>query len=78
LRPLYTALTISLMVIQIVAVLGALARPAYGYTDPGSGLLALQIVSTSFAGVIFLIRRRLRSFFGSMRSKPKNECNEQE
>jgi hypothetical protein len=76
-RPICTALTISLGVIQMLAVLGALAQPAYAYADPGSGLLAFQIISTSFAGFIFLIRRRLRSLFGSRRSKPKNEGNHQ-
>lgn len=47
------------IVLQCSAVLGALTQPAYAYVDPGSGLFALQIVSTSFAGMIFLLRRRL-------------------
>ena len=49
------------MVLQIVAVLCALAQPAYAYVDPGSGLLAFQIISTTFAGMIFMLRRRLRA-----------------
>jgi hypothetical protein len=48
------------MVFQMLAVLCALAQPAYAYIDPGSGLLAFQIISTTFAGMIFMLRRRLR------------------
>jgi hypothetical protein len=63
------------MVIQMLAVLCALAQPAYAYVDPGSGLLALQIISTTFAGMIFLIRRRVRGFLrritGHSESKSK-------
>jgi len=66
LRQLYAALTFSLTVIQMLAVLCALAQPAYAYVDPGSGILALQIISTTFAGMMFLLRRRLRGFFRHM------------
>jgi len=38
------------------------ARPAYGYIDPGSGLLVCQSIGAMFAGVLFYARRRLRSF----------------
>jgi len=51
------------MTLQILAVLGALEQPAYAYVDPGSGLLALQILSTTFAGFIFILRRRVHQFF---------------
>jgi hypothetical protein len=50
----------------MLAVLCALAQPAYAYVDPGSGLLALQIISTTFAGMIFLLRRRLCGFLRHM------------
>jgi hypothetical protein len=60
----------------MAAVLCALARPAYAYVDPGSGFLAVQMVSTTFAGFVFLIRRRIRSFFGSRNSAEKDQADE--
>jgi hypothetical protein len=62
-----------LMVFQVLAVLCALAQPAYAYVDPGSGFLALQMISTTFAGMIFMARKRLRSFFKRKYSQPKDE-----
>lgn len=70
LRQLYAALTFSLMVLEIVAVLCALAQPAYAYIDPGSGLLSLQIISTTFAGMIFMLRKSLRGFLRHMIDHP--------
>jgi hypothetical protein len=61
-RQLHDAIAFSIIVLQMIAVLCALAQPAYAYVDPGSGLLAVQIISTTFAGMIFLLRRRLRGF----------------
>lgn len=72
-RYTYAVIVHSLFVIQILAVLCALAQPAYAYVDPGSGLLAFQVISTTFAGIIFLIRRNVRRLFGAKRSRPKSE-----
>lgn len=66
LRGGYAALDLCLTAVLILAVLCALAQPAYAYVDPGSGLFALQIVSSTFAGMIFLLRKRLRSVFGKV------------
>lgn len=63
-RQLYAAITLFLLVLQILAILCALAQPAYAYVDPGSGLLALQIVSSTVAGFIFIVRNRIRKHFG--------------
>jgi hypothetical protein len=63
-KPLFSVITVSLLLIQMLAILCALAKPAYAYVDPGSGLLAFQIISTTFAGAIFLVRKRLRQLFG--------------
>ena len=41
---------------------------AWGYVDPGSGLLALQGFATAMAGVLYYMRRRLMALFG--RQKP--------
>jgi len=51
---------------QLLAVFCVFTQPAYAYVDPGSGLLAFQIISTTFAGMIFMLRRRLHSLLRSM------------
>jgi hypothetical protein len=66
LRQLYALSVFSYDVLLVMVVLCALAKPAYGYVDPGSGLLAFQVISTTFAGVGFLIRKRLRSLFSAI------------
>ncbi|MBI4890238.1 MAG: hypothetical protein HY821_06400 [Acidobacteria bacterium] len=44
-----------------VVLLGAAtARPAYGYTDPGSGLLLWQMVGAAAVGSLFYVKRLLR------------------
>ena len=66
-------IVLSLAVIQILAVFCALAQPAYAYVDPGSGLFTLQVISTTFAGIIFFIRRKVRCLFGTRHAGPKRE-----
>jgi len=44
----------------LLTVVSALAKPAYAYADPGSGLFIVQVLTTTFAGVLFIVRRRLR------------------
>lgn len=46
----------------------ALERRAYAYVDPGSGLLMLQAAGTVITGVLFTLRRRIKSLFS--RNKP--------
>jgi hypothetical protein len=80
LRRVYVALILSLTVLQFAAVLCALSKPAYGYVDPGSGLLAFQMISTTFAGAIFIVRRRIVTILGKMpllsrRSAPELETD---
>jgi hypothetical protein len=41
---------------------------AYAYVDPGSGLLMLQAAGTVLTGVLFTLRRRIKSLFS--RDKP--------
>jgi len=59
LRYTYAALSVALF----VALLLCTARPAYGYVDPGSGLLACQSAGSIVAGMIFYFRRRLKLLF---------------
>lgn len=39
------------------ALLLVLWQPAYGYTDPGSGLLLWQMVGAAFVGSLFYVKR---------------------
>ena len=48
---------------QIAALILMTEVPARAYVDPGTGLLTLQMLGASVAGVLFMIRRKLRSFF---------------
>ena len=66
-------IVLSLAVIQILAVLCALAQPAYAYVDPGSGLFTLQVISTTCAGIVFMIRRNVHRLFGTRDSGSKSE-----
>ena len=43
---------------------------AWGYVDPGSGLLALQGFATAMAGVMYYMRRRIRALFSRKQDKP--------
>ncbi len=38
-----------------------LERRAYAYVDPGSGLLMLQAAGTVLTGVLFTLRKRIKS-----------------
>jgi hypothetical protein len=66
LRQLHTLSVLSFDIVLMLLVLCALAKPAYGYVDPGSGLFALQVITTTFAGVGFLVRKRLRNLFSAI------------
>jgi hypothetical protein len=43
--------------------IGAGAKPAYAYADPGSGLMAIQIVGATLAGFLFLTRKWILNMF---------------
>jgi hypothetical protein len=38
-------------------------RRAWGYVDPGSGLIALQTLFSVVAAWAYVVRRRIRAFF---------------
>ena len=46
-------------------------RPAYGYVDPGSGLLLFQSLSAAVTGALFYFRRRLKAIFTRSADKTK-------
>lgn len=47
----------------VVILLIALAQPASAYTDPGSGTLLFQILTASFVGGMFYIRRAIMTLW---------------
>jgi hypothetical protein len=57
-RCAYTILTVS----QFILLLVAFEKPAYGYVDPGSGILLVQVLSSALGGVVFFLRKRLRRY----------------
>jgi len=65
-RWMVAGLDVALTVLLFLAAFCALAQPAYAYVDPGSGLIAFQIISTTLAGMIFMLRKRLRSLIRKM------------
>jgi hypothetical protein len=47
--------------------LGTSTKPLYAYADPGTGLMAIQILGATFAGFLFLIRKRILELFARIR-----------
>ncbi|HEX9200722.1 MAG TPA: hypothetical protein VF865_14255 [Acidobacteriaceae bacterium] len=45
-------------------------RRAWGYIDPGSGLIALQTAASVMAAYAYYVRRRIRSFFSRKKDGP--------
>jgi hypothetical protein len=59
----------------VLILLGAVMlseRPAYGYTDPGTGLLALQAAGSALVATGWYLRRKLHALF---HSKEQTEHN---
>jgi hypothetical protein len=50
----------------------AFERRAYAYVDPGSGLLMLQAAGTVVTGILFTLRRRIKSLFTRSQLAPKS------
>lgn len=77
-RWLHAGLNALLTTVLILAILCALLQPARAYVDPGSGVFALQILTSTFAGMIFMLRKRLNAFFRNVTlrsgSKPKKDA----
>ena len=62
-RNLRSAILGALAVIEVLVLLAAFAKPAYGYVDPGSGLLAVQVGGSMLAGAVFVLRSKIRKLF---------------
>lgn len=59
--------------IELAILLMAFAKPAYGYVDPGSGLLAIQVGGSMLAGALFVLRTKIRKLLrmGPPEAKPE-------
>jgi hypothetical protein len=62
--------------VQLLVLLAALAKPAYGYVDPGSGLLAVQVGGSMLAGGLFVLRSKLRKLLRLSPSAPPSETQD--
>ncbi len=56
-------LSFSLAVVITLCMIVGTERRAWGYVDPGSGLIALQTIASVVAAYAYVVRRRIRSFF---------------
>jgi hypothetical protein len=56
-------LSFSLVALIVFCLLVGTEQRAWGYVDPGSGLLTLQALSSAIAASAYFLRRRLRSLF---------------
>jgi hypothetical protein len=64
LKILYSFITIAMFFSLSLA----FEHKAYAYVDPGSGLLMLQAAGTIFTGILFTLRKRIKSLI--TRNKP--------
>ncbi len=56
-------ISISLGIFITLCMIVGSERRAWGYVDPGSGLIALQGIASVAAAYAYYIRRRIRTFF---------------
>jgi hypothetical protein len=54
---------VALASVELAVLLAAFTKPAYGYVDPGSGLLAVQVGGSMLAGGLFILRSKIRRLF---------------
>ncbi|HWB31798.1 MAG TPA: hypothetical protein VG714_01365 [Acidobacteriaceae bacterium] len=63
-------LSFSLAVVIAICMFVASERRAWGYVDPGSGLIALQTIASVIAAWAYIVRRRIRAFFTRKKETP--------
>jgi hypothetical protein len=63
-------ISISLSIFIALCMIIGSERRAWGYVDPGSGLIALQTVASVAAAYAYYIRRRIRTFFSRKKEEP--------
>ena len=62
--------SVSLSVLIALCLVVASERRAWGYVDPGSGLIALQTIASVIAAWAYMVRRRIRAFFTRKKEEP--------
>lgn len=72
-RPFGKFLYCGCTIVWLLIGLNLIAKPAYAYVDPGSGLFLTQILGSMTVGFTFLVRKRLRRLFGFI-SKLRNRA----
>jgi len=63
-------ISLSLAVLITLCMIVASERRAWGYVDPGSGLIALQTIASVIAAWAYMVRRRIRAFFTRKKDPP--------
>jgi hypothetical protein len=62
-------ISVSLAVFITFCMLIATDRRAWGYVDPGSGLIALQTFASVVAAYVYFVRRKIQTFFERRKDK---------
>ena len=62
--------SLSLTVLMTLCLIVGSERRAWGYVDPGAGLVALQTLACTAAAYAYLVRRRVMAFFARKEEKP--------
>ena len=62
--------SVSLTIFIALCMIVGSERRAWGYVDPGSGLIALQGFASVMAAYAYFIRRRIREFFRRKKETP--------
>jgi hypothetical protein len=62
-------LSVSLGILVTLCLIVGTERRAWGYVDPGSGLIALQTIASVAAAYAYMVRRRIRAWFSRKEKK---------
>lgn len=62
---------LSLTVFTAICLMVATEQRAWGYVDPGSGLLVLQSLASMMAACGFFFRRRIKNLFARKAAAPQ-------
>jgi hypothetical protein len=63
-------ISISLGIFIALCMMIGSERRAWGYVDPGTGLIALQTMASVAAAYAYYVRRRIRAFFSRKKEEP--------
>lgn len=63
-------ISVSLTIFITLCMIVGTERRAWGYVDPGSGLIALQTFASVAAAYAYFVRRRIREFFRRKKVSP--------